>query len=74
MELVFETSKRIELKFAPSFTQTFRVFRVGRFRYVYVEGRSVRRYSIEGKGAYTPEGVRRVADHYGFAIPSNIQL
>lgn len=74
MEQVFEASKRIELKFAPSFIQTFRVMRVGRFLFVYVEGRAVSRYSVEGKGYYTPEGIRKVAKHYGFNIPANVEF
>lgn len=74
MELVFETSKEIKLKFSPSFVQTFTVLRVGRFLYVHVEGRAVKRFSVDGKGWYTPERVRQVAAHYGFTIPASVQL
>ena len=74
MERVFEANKIVRLTVAPSFRQTFAVYRTaGGFR-VYVEGRAVRRYSVSQTGRYTAEGVRKIAAHYGFTIPASIQL
>jgi hypothetical protein len=74
MEKIFEASKRINLTIAPSFTQTFSIWRVERGFRVYVEGRMVHRYSFGNSGLYAAEGVREVAAHYGFEIPTSVQL
>lgn len=67
---VYSASKKIKLTVAPSFTQTFAVHKLGEYFRVYVEGRSVRRYSQEDTGLYTVEGVHQIAAHYGFKVPA----
>lgn len=74
MERVFEANNLVRLTIAPSFRQTFAVYRTATGFRVYVEGRAVRRFSTAQSGRYTAEGVRKIAAHYGFTIPASIQL
>lgn len=71
MQKIFSASKPIRLTSAPSFTQTFSVYKLDERFQVYVEGRAVRRYSLSGSGLYTAEGVQQIAAHYGFTVPAN---
>ena len=74
MEKIFSTSKLVRLSVAPSFNQTFSIYSVERGFRVFVEGRMVHRYSINRSGLYNAEGVRKIAAHYGFEIPTSVQL
>lgn len=72
MKKIFSDSKRISGSIVGSFDQSFAVYSEGSHYVVFVEGRSIRKGSINGSGRYDAQGVRDAAVRYGFKLPAGL--